>query len=80
MPTGTVGGLRSCGARRASVQGGVPQGRADGDGGSESGSGLRRVVATAETKHPRATQWLERLGFKPEIVDGLTVWAWEGGA
>lgn len=42
--------------------------------------GLRRVVATAETQHPRATQWLARLGFEPEDVDGLTVWVWKGGA
>ena len=39
--------------------------------------GLRRVVATAETQHPRAEAWLERLGFRPRIIDGITVWVWE---
>jgi len=42
--------------------------------------GLRRVVATAESEHPRATAWLARLGFAPELVDGVTVWIWKGGA
>jgi N-acetylglutamate synthase-like GNAT family acetyltransferase len=44
--------------------------------------GLRRVVATAETKVPRATEWLERLGFRPTEAAGVVVWVWtsEGSA
>lgn len=39
--------------------------------------GFTRIVATAETKHPRAEAWLARLGFHSEDVDGTKVWIWE---
>lgn len=42
--------------------------------------GLRRVIATVESKNSRAAQWLERLGFKRESLNGVSpieaVWIW----
>lgn len=40
--------------------------------------GLRRVVALAEPGIEPAVRWLERLGFHPTVVDGETVYAWQG--
>lgn len=38
--------------------------------------GIRRVVATAEKGNAAAAPWLVRLGFRPEAVNGETVWVW----
>ena len=42
--------------------------------------GLRRIVATADEKQPRAGPWLARLGFKPQTIAGYEVWVWEDGS
>jgi len=39
--------------------------------------GYRRVVALAAKTNPAAERWLDRLGFKPVMVDGETAWVWE---
>ncbi len=38
--------------------------------------GYRRIVAMAEQHNEAAERWLERLGFKPVIVDNTTAWVW----
>lgn len=40
-------------------------------------SGEQRVVAIADEFVPGASRWLERLGFRPVAVDGLTAYVWE---
>ena len=40
-------------------------------------SGERRVVALADELVPGAERWLDRLGFRPVTVDGLTAYIWE---
>ncbi len=37
-------------------------------------SGIRRIVAIADKSQPAAGRWLERLGFRPEIKDGIEVY------
>lgn len=40
--------------------------------------GVKRMVATPEPGREPAERWLERLGFKPEMVAGNKVFVWEG--
>lgn len=37
---------------------------------------LRRVVALAEPGVEPAARWLERLGFRPIVINQDTVWVW----
>lgn len=39
--------------------------------------GVRRLVATTDVSvTPAGERWLSRLGFKPELSNGVTLWIW----
>jgi RimJ/RimL family protein N-acetyltransferase len=38
---------------------------------------LTKVVAEAHKDNPAAERWLARLGFRPRLLHGETVWVWQ---